>query len=235
MLESPDTNEPSPKPRIKRSRVRSSPSTKHDKPPSKRKKRKSRSRKKLTEKVAQIIVEDSPIIMDGILHEEVDTLVVTPVVEEECKAEPSEELWEDAEPQTIEIRDAKYDIFRRFLEYIYSGYFDMAQPYAFELLPLASKYKLDHLKTMCGVKIQLSIDTANVLVALSLADRCKADELKSFCLSFIAENREAVTPALRKGELHPDLLKEVKKWLTVQSLGEKLQSNTTPIYQSILT
>lgn len=132
--------------------------------------------------------------------------------------------------------DTKYDIYRRFLEYVYSGFYDMSQPYAFELLPLASLYGLDHLKTMCAVKIQLMVCVENVLAALSLADLCKVDDLKSFCLSFIAEHREEVTPTLRKGEggLHPDLLKEVKKWLTVQGL-EKLQSNTTPIYQSILT
>ena len=155
----------------------------------------------------------------------------------EKKEEPEEEEeWEELGPFVVNITDTKYDIFRRFLEYVYSGYFDMSQPYSFEILPLASIYGLEHLKAMCAVKVQASIDVNNVLQALSLADSCKADDLKSFCLSFIAEHRDQVTPALRKGEggLHPDLLKEVKKWLTLQGL-EKLQSNTTPIYQSILT
>jgi len=147
-----------------------------------------------------------------------------------------EELTVFPEVQEIEVivESTTYDTFRRFLEYIYSGYFDKSQPHAIELLPLASDYGSEHLKKMCAIKIQLGIEVSNVLEALRLADACKADELKSFCLSFIAEHRAEVSPALRKGELHPDLLKEVKKWLTVQSL-EKLQSNSTPVYQSILT
>lgn len=242
------SNTPS-KTRSKRSRSRNSPAPKQEKASStRRRKRKSKSRKRLTEKTIQIDNTEEFTNTDkiNVSVQTIDDMNMSsietedkeqeniPTVTIETKNEKSEEddVWEGMELHTVVIQDIKYDIFRRFLEYIYSGYFDMAQPYAFELLPLAFAYNLDHLKTMCGVKIQLSINTENVLEALQLADNCKAMDLKSFCLSFIAEHREAVTP--RKGELHPDLLKEVKKWLTVQSL-EKLQSNTTPIYQSILT
>ena len=145
-----------------------------------------------------------------------------------------DDILEELSHYEVIITKTKYEVFRRFLEYIYSGYLDKVQPHAFDLLPLASEFGSEHLKKMCAVKIQLALDVSNVLAALRLADALRVDELKTACLCFIAEHRQEVSPALRKGELHPDLLKQVKKWLTIQSL-EKLQSNSTPIYQSILT
>jgi DNA mismatch repair ATPase MutL len=146
----------------------------------------------------------------------------------------SDELGFTITTNIVNISNIKYETYRRLLEYVYCGHFDMLPDNAFELMPIAYEYQLDHLKSLCAVKIQSAIDVSNVLQALTLADQCKTTELKQTCLAFIGDNRKEVSPALKNGSLHPDLLKEVKKWLTVQSL-DKLQTSTVPIYQTIIT
>ena len=126
----------------------------------------------------------------------------------------------------IPIEDISYDNFKRLLEYIYCGTFDVSPIQSFEFLSIANFYELDHLKNLCATKIQRSIDIHNVLYALTLADRCKVADLKQFCLSFIFNNRKEVSPAIKNSDLDSELLKEVKKYLTVHSLEQQFKAKS---------
>ena len=244
--------------RIKPKKARSSTPTKlkHDKDPkqvtkrsSKKKKKETRSKKKATAQEEQQASSSSPSQSNLVSlmqkkelkqaeqkkKEEVEVLEVT--VSQVGGGESIHSSMNENNNNSrivVPILNCKYETYRRLLEYIYAGKYDISQTQAFELLPIAHEYKLEHLKNICAVKIQLAINIENVLHALILSHHCKADELKQYCFSFIAENRKDVTPALQKGELHPDLLKEVKKYLTVQRI-DQLHTNTIPVYQPILS
>lgn len=114
------------------------------------------------------------------------------------------------------IYGIKYESFRRFLGYVYTGVFEVEAPHAFEVLQLAQYFEFENLKILCAKVLQRSIDVDSVIPTLLLAAESNLLDLKAYCMAFITEFRSEVTPLLKRGvkQLTPELLREVKHALS---------------------
>lgn len=119
----------------------------------------------------------------------------------------------------IAMCETRYEVFRKLLEYVYCGSFEATTAQASALLRVAEDFRLAHLKALCEQKLQRSLEAANVLEYLTLAHEYRAEELKKLALHFVYAHRKKVSDRL-KDELSKELLKEVKKFITVQGLEQ---------------
>ncbi|XP_022918430.2 uncharacterized protein [Onthophagus taurus] len=95
----------------------------------------------------------------------------------------------------ITIHDTNPNIFKIFLEYLYSGILKPSQlnnEQLAELLLLSDRYELDSLKVACEYALQSNIDNENVMSLLSIADQFTGKVLKKRCLSFISRNHQSI-------------------------------------------
>ncbi|XP_065209097.1 speckle-type POZ protein-like [Planococcus citri] len=88
----------------------------------------------------------------------------------------------------IDITDVDHEPFEEMLYYIYTGKVKNLDESAFELLPVADKYDLNELRSMCEEVLLKEISTDNATRILILADTHRAEELKERALRFIKEN-----------------------------------------------
>ncbi|XP_065208775.1 speckle-type POZ protein-like [Planococcus citri] len=91
----------------------------------------------------------------------------------------------------IEITDVDHEPFEEMLYYMYTGKVKNLNKLAFELLPLADKYDLEELKSMCENALLWKLTTDNAARMLILADTHRVGELKRYALRFIRENYES--------------------------------------------
>ena len=89
----------------------------------------------------------------------------------------------------ISMTDISRDLFRRVLQFLYSGQLpdDMAA-IAFDLLPFAEKYVLDEFKSACENAIMSAVSADNVMQAIILADKHHCPNLFRHCLPIIKNN-----------------------------------------------
>lgn len=93
----------------------------------------------------------------------------------------------------IEIKDIKPKIFRKLLQYIYTGKMDdIDSTMAKELLVAAIKYDLNELKATCEEILYNGINTENAIEILELADQYNIPKLELLANKFIAENADIV-------------------------------------------
>ena len=113
----------------------------------------------------------------------------------------------------VEIEDLQPDTVRIMLQYIYSGHLDPPTTNK-ELLCAADKYQLTQLKTACELSLSRSIDTANCVELLVLADTHIANTLKKAALNFIVTNlQKIISNPNWQDELtaHPGILAQILK------------------------
>lgn len=121
----------------------------------------------------------------------------------------------------------QYETFRRLLEYIYAGVFDVEPPHAVELLQLAYDFELEHLQSLCAIVLQRSLTVENVLSNLILASATNSIELKQTCFKFIIVHRSEVMPLIKSaaGSAPAELLREVKQMLSQHAQHTSVQSS----------
>ena len=112
----------------------------------------------------------------------------------------------------VQAIDIDPDVMKEALRYIYTGRVRNLESISNELLRVASAYKIDGLQALCEESLckSLSVDTA--VDVLSLAERCKADKLKSKAVGFIAAHAAELinTDKFKTFEnSHPDVIVEV--------------------------
>ena len=111
----------------------------------------------------------------------------------------------------ITMTDISRDLFRRVLQFLYSGQVpdDMAA-IAFDLLPFSEKYVLDEFKSACEDAIISAVSADNVIQAIVLADKHHCPNLFAHCLPVIKSN---IDDLQKKEEweslIEPELLQRV--------------------------
>ncbi|XP_065204073.1 speckle-type POZ protein-like [Planococcus citri] len=88
----------------------------------------------------------------------------------------------------IIITDIEQNIFEEMLRYIYTGKTENLNGLAYELLPVADKYDLRDLKTMCEQALSQILSAENAAAILILADMHSAKKLKSYTIQFIKQS-----------------------------------------------
>ena len=120
------------------------------------------------------------------------------------------------EAKTKQIRisdDVEPEVFEAFLRFLYTGVFPThIKSLASDLLPIASRYDIEDLKTRCAMEMQQLVDAETVANIIVLAHLHDCGQLKSVCLHWIMKNLQHFSVKEENWELlksHPDLLVDI--------------------------
>ena len=109
--------------------------------------------------------------------------------------------FRESEAMEIEIPDCTHTAFLAVMEYIYTGALpkiDLSQDQdrnlgrVVEMLELADRFFLDHLKQICETILQQTVNAETVEYLLGVAQKTNAYQLQSICEHF-SRNREGLT------------------------------------------
>eukprot|EP00252_Welwitschia_mirabilis_P002310 TRINITY_DN12227_c0_g2_i1.p1 TRINITY_DN12227_c0_g2~~TRINITY_DN12227_c0_g2_i1.p1 ORF type:complete len:261 (+),score=58.93 TRINITY_DN12227_c0_g2_i1:277-1059(+) len=104
-----------------------------------------------------------------------------------------ENEMEESRSRTIKISDSTYDVLRSFVHYLYTAEAFPDEQRAYELLVLAEKYQVKHLKTVCENHITSRLNKDNAIMCFAFAHQHNAKHLREAALSIIIENMHAFT------------------------------------------
>eukprot|EP01091_Cochliopodium_minus_P007741 TRINITY_DN17629_c0_g1_i1.p1 TRINITY_DN17629_c0_g1~~TRINITY_DN17629_c0_g1_i1.p1 ORF type:complete len:194 (-),score=34.27 TRINITY_DN17629_c0_g1_i1:160-741(-) len=119
--------------------------------------------------------------------------------------------------KVMEINDIDTEIFKSFLQYLYSDYVNIPSlTHALDLLRCADRFLVQPLKNICGQYVIDSDDNSNgllnhnnVLTILEIADQCSLLELRKVAVHYVAKNFHAVCKQMALKKLHKDILIEI--------------------------
>lgn len=118
--------------------------------------------------------------------------------------------FQEASSSEIAIDDFGEDAFVVFLQYLYSGSVHVVTPeVSFELLTMAERYMLPHLKWVCENVILDGVAVENVVTLLITSDTYKCTRLYRVCLDFIGKNHQQVVKTEEFKALPHNILLEV--------------------------
>jgi len=109
--------------------------------------------------------------------------------------------FRESDAMEIEIPDCTHTAFLAVMEYIYTGALpkiDLSQDQdrslgrVVEMLELADRFFLDHLKQICETMLQQAVNAETVEYLLGVAQKTNASQLQSICEHF-SRNREGLT------------------------------------------
>lgn len=95
---------------------------------------------------------------------------------------------EESRSGTINISDVSYDALRAFVNYLYTAEACLDEQMACDLLVLAEKYEVKHLKTYCEKFLVSKLNGDNSVASYSFAHQHNAKHLLDSALSMIIEN-----------------------------------------------
>ncbi|XP_030420926.1 RCC1 and BTB domain-containing protein 2 [Gopherus evgoodei] len=107
----------------------------------------------------------------------------------------------------IEMSEFSYQVYRAFLEYLYTDCISLPPEDAIGLLDLATFYRENRLKKLCQQTIKQSICEENAIALLSAAVKYEAEDLEEFCFRFCINHLTVVTQTTGFAEMDHDLLK----------------------------
>lgn len=132
---------------------------------------------------------------------------------------------EESRSGTIKITDVSYDVLRAFVHYLYTADVLLDEQMACDLLVLAEKYQVKHLKGFCERFMTSKVNSDNAVGSFAFAHRHNAKSLLDAALSSIMENMGSLTGREEYKELvekDPRLVVEIyEAYLT-------RQANTAP-------
>lgn len=101
-----------------------------------------------------------------------------------------ESEMEESRSGTIRITDFSYEVLRLFIHYLYTAeiYPESLEDCAFDLLALAEKYNVKHLKSVCERFMTSKVNNDNALFSFEYACQHGAKILKEAALSTLVEN-----------------------------------------------
>ncbi|GER40302.1 BTB/POZ domain-containing protein [Striga asiatica] len=99
-----------------------------------------------------------------------------------------ENEMEESLSGTIKISDVSYDALRAFVNYLYTAEACLDEQMACDLLVLAEKYQVKHLKTYCGKFLISRLNWENSLPYYAFAHQHGAKDLQEAALSLIMDN-----------------------------------------------
>jgi len=87
----------------------------------------------------------------------------------------------------VRIEDTSYSRFREFLLYLYTGFVPIGgdiQSIA-DLLVLADRYLVDHLRSVCEKRLEKFVTIENVVSLHLMASQYNAPQLSGYCFVFV--------------------------------------------------
>lgn len=127
---------------------------------------------------------------------------------------------EESRSGMIKIFDVSYDVLRAFVNYLYTAEVFLDEQMAFELLVLAEKYQVKHLKAFCEKFMTSKVNNDNAIASYAFAHRHNAKQLLDAALSLIMDNMASLTEREEYKELvekDPRLVVEIyEAYLTRQ-------------------
>lgn len=104
-----------------------------------------------------------------------------------------ENEMEESRSGTIKIADVTYDALRAFVNYLYNAEACLDEQIAYELLELAEKYQVKHLKSHCEKFLVTKLTWDNSVMCYAFAHQHNAKHLLDAALSQITENMHKLT------------------------------------------
>ncbi|XP_030545149.1 BTB/POZ domain-containing protein At4g08455-like [Rhodamnia argentea] len=123
-----------------------------------------------------------------------------------------ENEMEESRSGTIKISDVSYDALRAFVNYFYSAEACVDEQMACELLVLAEKYQVKHLKAYCEKFLVSKLNWDNSIINYAFAHQHNAKLLLEASLSLIMDNMDKLRKRQEYAELvekHPSLVVEI--------------------------
>ncbi|KAK9096221.1 hypothetical protein Sjap_021718 [Stephania japonica] len=100
---------------------------------------------------------------------------------------------EESRSGTIKISDVSYEVLCSFVHYLYCAEVTLDEQMACELLALAEKYQVKHLKAYCEKFMRSKVDVENALINFAFASQHNAKHLLEASLSVVTDNMEKLT------------------------------------------
>jgi len=100
--------------------------------------------------------------------------------------------WEEDSRSVLEMDQFSYQVYRAFLQYLYTDEVNLPPERALELLDLANAYCETQLKRRCEQIIKQGITVENAVVLYSTAIAYEAKELEEFCFKFSLNHMTAI-------------------------------------------
>ncbi|XP_021760907.1 BTB/POZ domain-containing protein At4g08455-like [Chenopodium quinoa] len=100
---------------------------------------------------------------------------------------------EESRSGTISISDVSYDALRAFVNYLYTAEACLDEQLACDLLVLAEKYEVKHLKMYCEKFLVSKLNGDNSVASYSFAHQHNANHLLQSALSMIIEDMDNLT------------------------------------------
>lgn len=131
-----------------------------------------------------------------------------------------ENEMEESRSGIIKIDDVSYDVLRSFIHFLYTAEVLLDEKLACDLLVLAEKYQVKHLKTFCEKFMTSKVNNENAIAHYAFAHRHNAKQLLEASLSLIMDNMATLTEREEYKELveeDPRLVVEIyEAYLTRQ-------------------
>ncbi|RWR90230.1 BTB/POZ domain-containing protein [Cinnamomum micranthum f. kanehirae] len=99
-----------------------------------------------------------------------------------------ENEMEESRSGIIKISEVSYDVLRSFVHYLYTAEVSLDEVMALELLVLAEKYQVKHLKSFCEKFMTSKVNSENAMMSFAFAHRHNAKNLLEASLSLITDN-----------------------------------------------
>ncbi|WJX33955.1 hypothetical protein P8452_22113 [Trifolium repens] len=100
---------------------------------------------------------------------------------------------EESRSGTIKIADVSYDALRAFVNYLYTAEAFLDNQMACNLLVLAEKYQVKHLKAYCEKYLISKLNWEKAIVNFAFAHQHNANQLQDAALAVIMENMDNLT------------------------------------------
>ncbi|XP_067419213.1 RCC1 and BTB domain-containing protein 2 isoform X4 [Emydura macquarii macquarii] len=130
-----------------------------------------------------------------------------PVIVEKDRCEHFRSILNNNDDEIIEMSEFSYQVYRAFLEYLYTDSINLPPEDAIGLLDLATLYRENRLKKLCQQTIKQGICEENAIALLSAAVKYEAQDLEEFCFRFCINHLTVVTQTPGFAEMDHDLLK----------------------------
>ncbi|XP_070579796.1 uncharacterized protein [Ptychodera flava] len=109
----------------------------------------------------------------------------------------------EAIDKKITVHDTNPELFKLFLQFLYSGHLDTSNfsvEQLADMMSLSDRYEVDTLKQLCEGALKSQLDEDTAFYMLTLADQFNARTLRGAAMNFVME-----TPSLVQSEVFDDL------------------------------
>ncbi|MCL7023163.1 hypothetical protein MKW94_015967 [Papaver nudicaule] len=104
-----------------------------------------------------------------------------------------ESEMEESRSGTIKISDVSYSVLRSFVHYLYTAEATLDENMALDLLVLAERYQVKHLKAYCEKFMTSKVNGENALISFAFANQHNAKHLMEASLSMVMDNMDKLT------------------------------------------